>query len=68
MLVDAIKSIWEKEVTMSAESSTVDYLSRLSKNYLTNGNLKQVTDDSNLLYKLYSDKIIKMESIELFLE
>ena len=35
--------------------------------YLTKGNLKKVTDDSNLFYKTYNEKFTKVESIEGFL-
>jgi len=39
----------------------------LFTDYLTKGNLKKVTDDSNLFYKTYNEKFTKVESIEGFL-
>lgn len=49
------------------QSSITEHHERLLKEYLTKGNLRQVTDDSNLFYKTYSEKLTKVESIEGYL-
>ena len=67
-LVDLIKKTWDSRVPDESPTTSIqEYHDRLFRDYLTKGNLKKVTDDSNLFYKTYNEKLTKVESIEGFL-
>ena len=67
-LIDLIKTTWDGRVPDDRPNSPIqEHHDRLLKEYLCKGNLMQVTDDSNLFYKTYAEKLTKVESIEGFL-
>ena len=67
-LIDLIKRTWDGRVPDESPTASIqEYHERLFREYLTKGNLKQVTDDSNLFCKAYNEKFTKVESIEGFL-
>ena len=39
----------------------------LMREYLHKGNLMRVVEDSNLFYKVYNERLTKIESVEAFL-
>lgn len=72
-LVDTIKTKWDcvrMQITESSDLNkpTVDYLRSLNTEYLCKGNLKQLNEDCNMFNKEYQDRILKINSLEKFME
>ena len=69
-LVDLIKVTWDGRIKASANPvaniNIQIYHEILSGDYLCKGNLKQLVDDSNMFFKVYSERFMKIESIEKF--
>ena len=70
-LVDLIKITWDGKIQASvneeANKNIQVYHEILQQEYLCKGNLKQIVDDSNMFFKVYSERIMKIESIEGFI-
>lgn len=71
-LVDLIKVTWDGRISDHSNAEAAKniqvYHELLGKEYLTKGNLKQLVDDSNMFFKVYSERFMKIESIEKFIE
>ena len=71
-LVDLIKITWDGKIQASiseeAGKSIQAYHEVLQQQYLCKGNLRQIVDDSNMFYKVFSERITKIESIEGFID
>lgn len=67
-LIDLIRKTWEGRVAdQDSSSPIVAYHEQLLAEYLTKGNLQKVTEDANLFYKAYNERITKVASVEAFL-
>ena len=67
-LIDLIKKTWQSRITDDDLSTIKSYHEKLFTDYLTKGNLEQVTEDSNLFYKVFNEQLTKIESVEKFVE
>lgn len=69
-LVDAIKFKWDRErlAIKEEEMNCAAYLERLTNDYLIKDNIKDVSDDCKCLFDIYKDKLLKIDSVEVFLD
>lgn len=71
--VDMIKKKWDVDrLGIQASEDKVfncaSYLQQLTDSYLVKGNIKDVADDCQSLFEVYKDRLLKLDSIEAFLE
>jgi hypothetical protein len=67
-LVDMIKTTWDGRVPDEDSQQISAYHEQLVRDYLTKDNLVNVTTDSDLFFKAYDEKLLRIESIEGFLK
>ena len=69
-LVDAVKHLWdEKRLQVPATGLKHDaYLKRLNEEVISQGSLKEVIADCDDLFREYKDRILKIASVEDFLQ
>ena len=70
-LVDVIKQRWDgKRLGLWGTEQTVNhetYLRKLNDDFIGKGNLKEVIDECDEIFKEYKDRMLKTASVEEFL-
>lgn len=71
-LVDLIKKKWDVDHlqlhTSTEQMNIATYLQKLTEAYLIKENIEEVANDCQTLFEVYKDKLLKLESIEAYLE
>lgn len=71
-LVDLFKKKWDvgrlKLHTSTEQLNVAAYLQRLSEAYLIKENIEDMANDCQSLFEEYKEKLLKLESIEAYLE